>query len=67
MSISVTLSTGQGHGQVTKADMCQDPKKIRDPGSPGSGILEDLGSYIFIFPWDLKDPGSCHDDIAVRY
>ena len=33
---------------VSWADMCQDPKKIRDPGSqdPGSEILEDLGSYI---------------------
>ena len=62
--------------------MCQDPKKIRDLVSPGSGILEDLddddwglrapqqllediGSYIFIFPWDLRDPGSCHGKIAV--
>ena len=47
--------------------MCQDPKNIRDPGSPGSRIrdLEELGSYIFIFSWDLRDLRSCHDNIAI--
>ena len=61
--------------------MCQDPKNIRDPGSPGSRIpkryeirnpgdpgsviLEGLGSYIFIFFSDLRDLGSCHGKIAM--
>ena len=45
-------------------DMCQDPKKIPDPGSCGSQILQDLGSYMFIFSWDLRDLGSCCGKIA---
>ena len=54
--------------------MCQDPKKIRDPGSPGSripdlagswilfsfshGILEILDPFTATFPWDPRDLGS---------
>ena len=49
------------------ADMCQDPKKIRDPQDPGSQILEDLGSYIFIFSLGLRDLGSYPGNIAVGY
>ena len=47
--------------------MCQYPKRsdILDPRDPGSEILQDLGSYIFIFLRDLRDPGSCHDNIFV--
>ena len=47
--------------------MCRDTKNIRDPGSqdPGSKILEDLRSYVFIFFWDLRDLGSCYGNIAM--
>ena len=38
---------------------------ILDSQKPGSEILEDIGSYIFIFSWDLKDLGSCHGNIAM--
>ena len=55
IAIDSTLST----------DMCQDPKMIRDPSDPGSGILEELGSYICIFSWDLIDLGLYHGNIAV--
>ena len=43
------------------------PKRsgILDPQDPGSEILKDLGSYVFIFSWDLGDLGSCHSNIAV--
>ena len=34
---------------VSKADMCQDPKKIRDPGPPGSRIRDHWGSWILYF------------------
>ena len=43
----------------------QKRSEILDPQDPGSGILHDIGSYIFIFPWDLRDLGSCHDNIPV--
>ena len=46
--------------------MCQDPKKMLDPQDPGSLILEDLGSYIFTFSWDLRYFGSCHGNISVE-
>ena len=36
--------------------MCQDPIKIRDPGS---GILTDSGSWVGILSKDSVDPGSC--------
>ena len=41
-------------------DMCQDSKKIRDPGS-----WEDLWSYVSIFSYDVRDLGSCHGNIAL--
>ena len=43
------------------------PKRsgILDLQDPGFEILEYLGSYLFIFSWDLKDLGSCHGNIAV--
>ena len=50
---------------VSEADMCQDPKKIRDAGSAGSGILEDPGSYTFIFLWNVRDHGCGHGNIVV--
>ena len=53
------------HGTIDiPPDMCQDPKKTRDPGSPGSriGVLHDIGSYVFICSWDL---GSRNGNIAV--
>ena len=51
--------------EVFLSDMCQDPKKILAPGSPGSGILQDLVSYIFIFSWNHRDLGFRHHNIAV--
>ena len=43
------------------------PKRsgILDPQDPGSGILEDLGSYIFIFSWDLRYLRSCYGNMAM--
>ena len=43
------------------------PKRseILDPWDPGSRMFQDLGSYIFIFSWDLKDLEFCHGNIAV--
>ena len=40
--------------QTCPTDMCQDPPRsgILDPQDPGSDILEDLGSYIFLFSRD---------------
>ena len=51
----------------SEADMCQDPKRteILDPQDPRSRILQDLGSYIFIFSWDPRDLESFHGNIAV--
>ena len=40
--------------------------EILDPQDPGSRILQDLGSYIFIFSWDPKDLGSCHGNMDPR-
>ena len=37
------------HGSGWAADMCQDPKKIWDPGSPGSRIRDPGGSWILYF------------------
>ena len=50
------------------ADMCQDPRKILDPGSqnPKSRMSEDFGSCISIFTWDLRDLGFCHSYIVVE-
>ena len=61
--------------------MCQDLKKIRDPGSPGSRIRDIAGSWILYFdffhgileildpvttfPWDLRDLGSQTEKILL--
>ena len=42
MSLTVDLT-------LLAADMCQDPKKIRDPGSAGSKIWDLEGSWILYF------------------
>ena len=44
------------------------PKRseILDSQDIESVLLQDLGSYIFIFSRDLKDLGSCHDNISVQ-
>ena len=41
--------------------------EILDRQHPESGILQDPGSYIFIFSRDVRDLGSCQDNIAVGY
>ena len=55
-----------GHWQtcakIPKRSEILDPR-IQDTGS---GILQDVGSYIFIFLRDPRDVGSCHDNIAVH-
>ena len=50
----------------SNVDMCQDPKKIRDR-SPRPGILEHLGTCIFIFSRDLRDLGSSHGNTVVGF
>ena len=50
----------------THQTCAKNPKRseILDLQDPRSEILEEPGSYIFIFPWDLINPGSCHGNIA---
>ena len=41
---------------MTPSDMCQDPRKIQDPGS---GILTDPRSWVGVLIQDPVDLGSC--------
>ena len=52
---------------LSRPECAKIPKtsEILDLQDLGSEILQDLGSYISIFSWDLRYLGSCHGNIAV--
>ena len=52
--MGVLLHVDMGHD--APSDMCQDPRKIQDPGP---GILTNPRSWVGVFIQDPVDLGSC--------